>query len=541
MKFHQNLASSIGKLWNAREELQINNIRAGKVQYWLSYVLVLAFYNLRADYLFPVFYSSVGNQFMYNYEGPITYYAYSAITMAVVLLWPIKSNWFVKISPVVMFISVMCWLLVPVDIVKMMSMILCFLSLGAYAGAARYAYAYATNNAEKIIGAILITALNGTFRFLYGLGIENFFLSVLVPCILAAGLVATMIFYRTGEVKAPKETEPKNKITVYMAMAYMVAYFAVDMCFTFLPSHSTSLYVFNGSGFFIGVAIFIIIHIFFKRSIWHVWNVFFITSIITVLFGIFPENALSAQLSALFGGIRWIGYIASFYMLAGVQKRFADFKTFKICALLMIAVVPVLMLVFSVLRYLNLSHISAFVSMGIIVLIFIGFTLLSPMSYTHLFSSDWIEDFRRLDMSELAVLNNILHGEKAELLFTKDEIKTALLLVEGKMRSEITRGLHLTATEADRRINAIRDKIQLMGDPDPVIAKAAAEYKLSPRECDVLRCLRREITYSEIADELFLSEATVKVHVHNILKKMKISSRKEIEALLETFESPSAQ
>lgn len=123
-------------------------------------------------------------------------------------------------------------------------------------------------------------------------------------------------------------------------------------------------------------------------------------------------------------------------------------------------------------------------------------------------------------------------GDAAEKLFTGEERDVALLLIEGKMRSEITRSLHLTSEEADKRMDAIRAKISQMGDPDPIIAAAITAYKLSPREKDVLRHLRREMTYTEIAETLFLSEATVKVHVHNILKKMKISSRKDIEALL---------
>jgi len=119
-------------------------------------------------------------------------------------------------------------------------------------------------------------------------------------------------------------------------------------------------------------------------------------------------------------------------------------------------------------------------------------------------------------------------SENINELFTPEEIDVAMLLIEGKMRSEITRSLHLSAEEANKRISSIRSKVSNMGDPDPVIAAAIAEYRLTPRETDILRCFRREMTNVEIAAQLFLSEETVKTHVRNLLRKLKIGSRKDI-------------
>jgi len=124
---------------------------------------------------------------------------------------------------------------------------------------------------------------------------------------------------------------------------------------------------------------------------------------------------------------------------------------------------------------------------------------------------------------------------KIDELFTSEERDVALLLIEGKMRSEITRSLHLSAAEADRRMDAIRAKINQMGDPDPLIAEAIAEYKLTRRETDVLRYLRRKMTNVEIAAEMYVTEETVKFHVRNLLNKLKISTRKEIETWENAF------
>lgn len=48
---------------------------------------------------------------------------------------------------------------------------------------------------------------------------------------------------------------------------------------------------------------------------------------------------------------------------------------------------------------------------------------------------------------------------------------------------------------------------------------------LSPREMDVLRELARAASNKEIARTLHIAETTVKIHVQNILRKLKLSSR----------------
>ena len=56
---------------------------------------------------------------------------------------------------------------------------------------------------------------------------------------------------------------------------------------------------------------------------------------------------------------------------------------------------------------------------------------------------------------------------------------------------------------------------------DPKLAK------LTPRELDVLRDLAQGMTNQETANHLFLSENTVKYHVHSILEKLELPGRRE--------------
>jgi DNA-binding NarL/FixJ family response regulator len=53
------------------------------------------------------------------------------------------------------------------------------------------------------------------------------------------------------------------------------------------------------------------------------------------------------------------------------------------------------------------------------------------------------------------------------------------------------------------------------------------DVALSKREMDVLKCLAKGMTSAQIAQELFISENTVKTHVRHILEKLEASNRAE--------------
>ena len=60
----------------------------------------------------------------------------------------------------------------------------------------------------------------------------------------------------------------------------------------------------------------------------------------------------------------------------------------------------------------------------------------------------------------------------------------------------------------------------------------SAYAQLTPREREVLELIGNEMINQQIADYLFLVVGTVKNHVHNILKKLDVSSRHEAAAYL---------
>jgi len=130
--------------------------------------------------------------------------------------------------------------------------------------------------------------------------------------------------------------------------------------------------------------------------------------------------------------------------------------------------------------------------------------------------------------------DSALPGEINEL-FTPEEIEVVLMLIEGKMRSEISRSLHLSAEETDRRIESIRSKVDSKGDSSPLVSTVTMEFKLTQREKDIFRCLLKNMSNNSISEELFISEGTVKIHVRNVLKKLKLENRRSIMAWSESF------
>jgi DNA-binding CsgD family transcriptional regulator len=63
---------------------------------------------------------------------------------------------------------------------------------------------------------------------------------------------------------------------------------------------------------------------------------------------------------------------------------------------------------------------------------------------------------------------------------------------------------------------------------DPVSDPGRIQSLLSSREMEVFRLLYRGFRYNEIAEELYLSLATVKTHVQHIYRKLGVSRREEL-------------
>ena len=118
---------------------------------------------------------------------------------------------------------------------------------------------------------------------------------------------------------------------------------------------------------------------------------------------------------------------------------------------------------------------------------------------------------------------------------TEGESKVAMLLLEGKTRSEILRNLHISASELGQQEKAIRNKLLNPASPDETVATIVALYGLTKRESDMLQYLRQSKSNKEISSELFISEETIRIHIRNLLKKLPVENRNDIAAWVESF------
>ena len=94
----------------------------------------------------------------------------------------------------------------------------------------------------------------------------------------------------------------------------------------------------------------------------------------------------------------------------------------------------------------------------------------------------------------------------------------------------------LAAGEAILAPAVTRRVIEAFGSVPPVDPVLEVRLgALSPREVEVLRLLARGLSNAEIARELFVSDATVKTHVSNVLTKLRLRDR--VQAVIFAYES----
>ena len=72
--------------------------------------------------------------------------------------------------------------------------------------------------------------------------------------------------------------------------------------------------------------------------------------------------------------------------------------------------------------------------------------------------------------------------------------------------------------------NIARKLVSIFQQKEKIMSEVAS---LSPRENEVLQLLSDGLLYKEIADQLSISVATVRQHIHKIYEKLHVANRTE--------------
>ena len=444
MGFLRKIGDSFTGMWGRREELNLRNIRPGKMQYIISYCCQLMFTNMRVTYL------QSGDTLFGIQVSTLTYFSMVILSVAVTLLWSNRFKPLTYISSVIMLGAFFPWLFLQGGAAKSVCEIIFWAGLGGCAAASRFGFGFAANNTERLTGVLLTFFSSSVMYMLKGLGVESVLISYVLPVLLIVGMAVAMYMYKEEDIVANEAPQPTDRRTVLLAMAYMTAVYAADAFLSSTIEINNSMgFVMIGVGGVSVVLLIIAIRVFFKTGIWHMWNLYFaIVITMAVITAVSPAYGLSLP-KHFFIGMQISGPISALYMLGGIQKRFSSIKMLKLCTLMLILVVPAAVLASVILEQL-VPQFYPLISLAVILGMFTLFLLVSPISHKYLFSADWMEDFRKEDMPPMqAKVEEADRFEQLELTPREREVAALLLsgrtarMVAGELRiSEATVNLH---------------------------------------------------------------------------------------------------
>ena len=132
-----------------------------------------------------------------------------------------------------------------------------------------------------------------------------------------------------------------------------------------------------------------------------------------------------------------------------------------------------------------------------------------PGSY---YLNSLVQFFYRISFKNFGAFIGIVHSDDPLMLMT---ITSAVLVV----------GVVFYVLHYQKLFSPVPQSVKTRDD---ILTSIRIKYELSSREIDVLNLLVDGATNAEIADQLFISENTVRFHVSNLLKKTECKNRKEL-------------
>jgi DNA-binding CsgD family transcriptional regulator len=437
---------------------------------FLAYAFELMLYAARGEFI-PVDAELLG-------FGSFTwmYLAHILASLAVMLLWSNRFKHLVHISVAVMVVGFLPFLFLPDGYLRLVFAIVAYAGLGGAVTSARCGYAFAVNNIERLVGMMVMFGSVAIIYFLGALKVTGIAVTHILPILLLAALVICLLKFKEGDLEAKEESTKADAKGLYWALAYMIAFFAIDgYNWALVDADFQPGYILLCVGMVIAGVIFFAVLVWLKKNVWHVWNLFFVFAMVMAVLAVLAPRIGTVAPQYFFSGLSLIGWPASLYMLAGAQRRFASYKLLKQCTIIFVILSPITTLSDDVLGSRLPDALPVITLIYVLVIVF-GFLMASPYSYKYLFSGKWLSDLHKPDMA-----------------FWNDRVDNA-----------------------DRFV----------------------KYNLSPREKEVLTHLLAGHTLRMISGYLNIAQGTVNTHTDRIYKKIGVNSKTELFLKFGVIEEP---
>lgn len=467
MRRLHNITTAIVRLWNMRDELQLRNIRSSHLQYTLAMPMCLGIGNMMSS-LFRA------NTPLFGLDPKVTLYC--AYLFGAFLFFFISAKRFLHFSRLASILSgaaLFVWLILPQGEPQSIAATICWFALGTCVYSATYVYMLVLNNTERFFGAFIIVVNYGICLLLDGAGVTNGSLWKVLPIFFLLAAIACIAQFKPDDLtESFRETRREADITMYPAFALFFIFFLMDAFISFLyvrGGHATILSF--GVGATLGGVITLIVQLVFKRSIWHVWNMYFI--LLVVSFALMQTNPSSAAYLAgsFLCGLCTVGYAASFYTFGGVMKKFGSMSLFKrfMCGICLPSLIAAFVVMGLLLTY--LPELIPTISISVAATFFVLYVLFSPLFQKYLFAADWFDDYHKPDMT--AIVAQIEETAQLEgYLLTPREKEVCALLLAGYSRKQIgvelqisypTVGFHCTSIYKKLNINSLSELFAMFG------------------------------------------------------------------------------
>jgi DNA-binding CsgD family transcriptional regulator len=468
----KNFLASLSILFHSKDNINLRNVRASHLKYMLIFPLAPVFANMQGT----LFSDSIR---LFGLD-PMTLMgsAYCLGAGALFAFTNAKNMGLVaRISAIATAVAFVTWLALPESLLSLMMAVLFMFGLGGCAACASFAYTFALNNAERLLGAAMISFFFALNQLDSGLSLISGLFDKAYLTELVLGSCICLFLYSGNDFAAvgnrPKAVlNPPLKLTLY----FFIAHCFVEIFYTYLPGASSpGAMVANGAVGILAVCLAIVLQFSTNRSIWNMCNLFFIAEICTYILYFMPEGSALRSAARFIHGFEQMGYIAAYYLLGCVFKKHGDFRIFKLC---LVTVLPL-----SMVWYLIPGMISAYMP-GLLPLvaaltsgvIFIIFTLMSPAYSKHLFFAEWSEDFHGVDMTE--AIRKVERSDMLEnLKLTPREKEVAALLLQGESVKQIAIDLDIAFDTVKYHIKNLYKKLGIGGRSE-LFARFAAPVKI---------------------------------------------------------------